>query len=82
MNLNTIIGDNIMKEEYDLSTMKSRPNPYAKQLKKQVTMRLEEDVIDYFKKMAEGVGIPYQSLINLYLRDCVSSHRELKMQWQ
>jgi len=82
MNLNTIIGDKIMKEEYDLSTMKSRPNPYAKQLKKQITMRLEEDVIDYFKKMAEGVGIPYQSLINLYLRDCVSSHRELKMQWQ
>ena len=82
MNLNTIIGDKIMKEEYDLSTMKSRPNPYAKQLKKQVTMRLEKDVIDYFKKMAEGVGIPYQSLINLYLRDCVSSHRELKIQWQ
>ncbi len=71
-----------MKEEYDLSTMKSRANPYAKQLKKQVTMRLEEDVIRYFKKMAEGVGIPYQSLINLYLKDCVSSHRELKMQWQ
>ena len=82
MNLNTIIGAKAMKEEYDLSTMKSRPNPYAKQLKKQVTMRLEEDVIDYFKKMAEGVGIPYQSLINLYLKDCVSSHRELKMQWQ
>ncbi len=71
-----------MKEEYNLSTMKSRANLYAKQLKKQVTMRLEEDVISYFKKMAEGVGIPYQSLINLYLKDCVSSHRELKMQWQ
>ncbi len=82
MNLNITIGDKAMKEEYDLGTMKSRPNPYAKQLKKQVTMRLEEDIIDYFKKMAEGVGIPYQSLINLYLRDCVSSHRELKMQWQ
>jgi len=71
-----------MKNEYDLSTMKSRPNPYAKQLKKQVTMRLEEEVIDYFKEMAKGVGIPYQSLINLYLKDCVDSHRELKMQWQ
>jgi len=46
-----------MKEEYDLSTMKSRPNPYAKQLKKQVTMRLETEVIEYFKKMAEDVGI-------------------------
>ena len=71
-----------MKNEYDLSTMKSRPNPYSKQLKKQVTMRLEEEVIDYFKEMAKGVGIPYQSLINLYLKDCVDSHRELKMQWQ
>ena len=81
MNLNITIGDETMKEEYDLSTMKSRPNPYAKQIKKQVTMRLETEVIDYFKKMAEGVGMPYQSLINLYLRDCVTSHRELKMQW-
>ena len=71
-----------MQEEYDLSTMKSRPNPYAKELKKQVTMRLETEVINYFKEMAKGAGIPYQSLINLYLKDCVSSHRELKMQWQ
>jgi len=71
-----------MKEEYDLTTMKSRPNPYAKKLKKQVTMRLEIDVIEYFKGMAEGVGIPYQSLINLYLKDCVTSHRELSMKWQ
>ena len=71
-----------MKEEYDLTTMKSRTNPYAKKLKKQVTMRLETDVIEYFKGMAEGVGIPYQSLINLYLKDCVTSHRELSMKWQ
>ena len=71
-----------MKKEYDLTTMKSRPNPYAKKLKKQVTMRLETDVIEYFKNMAEGAGIPYQSLINLYLKDCVTSHRELSMKWQ
>ena len=71
-----------MREEYDFSKMKSRPNPYAKQLKKQVTMRLEEDIIEYFKKMSKSVGIPYQSLINLYLKDCISSNRELKMQWQ
>ena len=71
-----------MREEYDFSKMKSRPNPYAKQLKKQVTMRLETDVIEYFKKMSKSVGIPYQSLINLYLKDCISSNRELKMQWQ
>ncbi len=82
MNLNITIGDETMKEEYDLGTMKSRPNPYAKQIKRQVTMRLETEVIEYFKKMADGAGIPYQSLINLYLRDCVTSHRELKMQWE
>jgi len=70
-----------MKEEYDLSTMQFRPNPYAKQLKKQVTMRLENEVIDYFKEMARGVGLPYQSLINLYLKECMTSGRELKMSW-
>ncbi len=61
-----------MKDEYDLSKMKSRKNPYASKLKKSVTMRLSEDVIDYFKEMAEEKGIDYQSLINLYLRDCVA----------
>jgi len=71
-----------MKDEYDLSTMKSRPNPYAKKLKKQVTIRLEEEVVDYFKEMAEEASIPYQSLINLYLRDCVTSRRKLNMTWR
>jgi len=71
-----------MKDEYDLSTMKSRPNPYAKALKKQVTIRLENEVIDYFKEMADHASIPYQSLINLYLKDCVTSHRTLKMAWE
>lgn len=70
-----------MKKEYDLATMKSRRNPYAKQLKKQVTLRLRPDVIDYFKAMAEEAGIPYQSLINLYLQDCVKNHRKLDMKW-
>jgi predicted DNA binding CopG/RHH family protein len=60
-----------MKAEYDLSRMKSRKNPYASKLKRSVTMRLSEDVIEYFKNMAEETGVPYQSLINLYLRDCV-----------
>ncbi len=71
-----------MKAEYDLSKMKSRKNPYASKLKKPVTMRLGEDVIDYFKKMAEEAGVPYQSLINLYLRDCVSQHRKIDISWQ
>jgi predicted DNA binding CopG/RHH family protein len=70
-----------MNDEYDLSKMKSRPNPYAKRLKKQVTLRMSEDVIEYFKTMAEETGIPYQSLINFYLADCVTSKRKLQMTW-
>jgi predicted DNA binding CopG/RHH family protein len=70
-----------MKHDYDLSQMKSRPNPYAKRLKKQVTLRMSEEVIDYFKTMAEETGIPYQSLINFYLMDCVASDRKLQMKW-
>jgi predicted DNA binding CopG/RHH family protein len=61
-----------MKAEYDLSKLKSRKNPYASKLKKSVTMRLSSDVITYFKAMAEEAGVPYQSLINLYLRDCLA----------
>lgn len=70
-----------MKSEYDFSKMKSRKNPYASKLKKQVTIRMGEDVINYFKSMAEDTGIPYQSLINLYLRDCVSKHRKINLRW-
>jgi len=71
-----------MKKEYDLSKMKSRKNPYASKLKKPVTMRLSEDVIEYFKDMSEENGVPYQSLINLYLRDCVAQHRKIDIAWQ
>ena len=71
-----------MKAEYDLSKMKSRPNPYASQLKKSVTMRLGEDVLDYFKGMAEESGVPYQTLINLYLRDCMAHGRKIDIHWQ
>ncbi len=66
-----------MKKEYDFSKMKKRKNPYAGKLKKPVTIRLSEDVIQYFKEMAQDVGIPYQNLINIYLRDCAVSHRKL-----
>jgi uncharacterized protein (DUF4415 family) len=69
-----------MREEYDFS--KSKKNPYASQLKKPVTIRLDEDSISYFKSVSEEVGIPYQSLINLYLRDCAISHRKLNLNWQ
>ena len=70
-----------MKKEYDLSKMKSRRNPYAKRLKRQVTIRMGTDIIDYFKAMAEETGVPYQNLINLYLRDCVHQERKLRMTW-
>ncbi len=70
-----------MRAEYDLSKMKARKNPYASKLKKPVTMRLSEDVVSYFKRMATEAGVPYQSLINLYLRDCVLQHRQVQIGW-
>jgi len=66
-----------MRDEYDFS--RARKNPYASQLKKQITLRLDEESINYFKSISEEVGIPYQSLINLYLRDCAASHRKLNL---
>ena len=69
-----------MREEYDFSN--GRKNPYAAQLKKQITIRLDEDSINYFKSVSEEVGIPYQSLINLYLRDCAATHKKLNLSWK
>ena len=69
----------VMRETYDFS--KSVKNPYAKRLKKQITIRIDEKTISYFKDMAEAKGIPYQSLINLYLRDCALENRELHTKW-
>jgi predicted DNA binding CopG/RHH family protein len=70
-----------MKKEYDLSKLQSRKNPYASKLKKSVTIRLSEDIIGYFKEMATESDVPYQSLINLYLRDCVLHHRKVDISW-
>jgi predicted DNA binding CopG/RHH family protein len=70
-----------MKAEYDFSKMRSRKNPYASKLKKSVTMRLSEDVVAYFKGMAAEAGVPYQSLINLYLRDCLAQNRRIEIHW-
>lgn len=70
-----------MKAEYDFSKMKARRNPYSSKLKKSVTMRLSEDVVEYFKAMAAEAGIPYQSLINLYLRDCLAQNRRIRIRW-
>lgn len=70
-----------MRKEYNFSKMKGRKNPYAKSLKKQVTLRLGVDVIEYFKGLSGETGIPYQSLINLYLRECAHSRTKLIMKW-
>ena len=68
-----------MRKEYDFTAAKK--NPYAGQLKKQITIRLDEESIGYFKSISQEAGIPYQSLINLYLRDCAASHRKLNLNW-
>ena len=72
----------MVKKDYDLSKMKQRKNPFASQLKRQVTIRLGVDVIDYFKNLAGETGMPYQNLIDLYLRDCVSRKRKPALVWE
>lgn len=69
-----------MRKEYDFSA--SRKNPYASQLKKSVTIRLDQDSIAYFKSLSEETGIPYQSLINLYLKECAASKKKLNLAWK
>jgi predicted DNA binding CopG/RHH family protein len=69
-----------MRKSYDFSN--STQNPYANKLKKQITIRIDEETIDYFKVMAETKGIPYQSLINLYLMDCAAQRKELLTTWE
>ncbi|HEY7728925.1 MAG TPA: BrnA antitoxin family protein [Candidatus Eisenbacteria bacterium] len=68
-----------MKKEYDFS--KAKRNPYAKRLKRQVTIRLDEETVGYFKQLARETGVAYQTLINMYLRDCAASRRKLRMHW-
>lgn len=69
-----------MLNEYDFSN--ARKNPYAKNLKKQITINIDSSTIEYFKSLAESLGMPYQTLINLYLRDCAAHRRQLKMTWE
>lgn len=68
-----------MKKEYDFS--KAKKNPYIHDLKKQVTIRLDTETINYFKRLSGDNGIPYQTLINLYLRDCAQKHKKLNLGW-
>jgi len=69
-----------MRKEYDFS--KAQKNPYARRLKRQVTLRMDEGTISYFKNLAQENGVPYQTLINLYLRDCAASHKKLALHWK
>ena len=69
-----------MKRQYDFS--KANRNPYAKRLKRQITIRLDSPTIEYFKDLAADTGVPYQTLINLYLRDCATTGRKLSMRWR
>ena len=68
-----------MKEEYDFS--KAQKNPYANKLKKQITINIDTDTIDYFKNQSDSSGIPYQTLINLYLSDCAAQKKQLQLTW-
>jgi len=71
-----------MREHYDFSKMKGRRNPYVKYLKQPITIRLDKETIEYFKQLANETEIPYQTLINIYLRDCAVHERKLHMEWQ
>lgn len=71
-----------MRKEYDIKRLNPRKNPFAKRLKKQITININESTIEYFKEQAEKSGIPYQTLINMYLADCVEKKRELSLTWE
>ena len=71
-----------MRDEYNMRELNPRKNPYASRLKKQITINIDGSTIDYFKSMAAADGIPYQTLINLYLRDCADNRRKIQMSWQ
>lgn len=71
-----------MRDEYDFSKTEARRNPYAKKLKKQITINIDNETINYFKGQSEESGIPYQTLINLYLSDCAKQKKQLNMIWK
>jgi len=70
-----------MKQHYDFGTMKGEPNPYLKELKQPITIRLDTATVAYFKSLAAELGMPYQNLINLYLRDCAVHEKRLDLRW-
>jgi len=70
-----------MRNHYDFKTMKDEKNPYIKNLKQPITIRLDKSTIAYFKSLAAELGMPYQNLINLYLRDCALNRKKLSLKW-
>ncbi len=70
-----------MRSHYEFARMKGQKNPYLKLLKQPITIRLDRPTVSYFKNLATELGIPYQNLINLYLRDCAVSRRRLRLKW-
>ena len=70
-----------MREEYDIKNLNPRKNPYANKLKKQITINVDSSIIDFFKNLSDDTGIPYQTLINLCLRDCVQNNKHLNIYW-
>lgn len=79
--MQNIEGGDSMRKEYHIEQLNPRKNPYAKKIKKQITINLDEDTITYFKNESSKTSIPYQTLINLYLRDCAANNRELQLSW-
>lgn len=71
-----------VKEEYDIEKLNPRKNPYSKRLKKQITINIDSDTVEFFKAQSEESGIPYQTLINLYLSDCAKQRKQLQMSWK
>ena len=71
-----------MRDEYDIMRLNPRKNPYTKRLRKQITININNETVAYFKAQSEEVGIPYQTLINLYLSDCAAQGRKLNLSWQ
>ena len=71
----------MMKKHYDFEKMKGEKNPYTKQLKQPITIRLDKATVEYFRSLATELGMPYQNLINIYLRDCALNHKKLELKW-
>lgn len=70
-----------MRNNYDFAKMRGEKNPYIRRMKQPITIRLDKPTVVYFKKLAEELGMPYQNLINLYLRDCALNCKKLKLKW-